>query len=197
MTGLRSVLVNDLNDQGFPVSEVSDLYNDRYNYKAAIPSLIDSLEIERDPVQLEEIVRALSVKWAKPTAAAPLIKLFARVEDESGLGLRWVIASALAVVADDSVYDEIVAYLRDRSFGRSREMLALALSGMKTPRADQELIGLLNDEELVGHALMALGKRKVKGARNRIEQLENHPKAWVRKEAKKALAKLASLRRET
>ena len=192
MISTHSNLIKDLNDQGFPVSEVSDLYNKRYNYKLAIPSLIDALEKEHDPILLEEIVRALSVKWAKPAAAAPLIKKFIHVDDKNGLGLRWVIANALAVVADDTVYDDLVVYLRNKSFGRSREMLVLALSGMKTTCADEELIGLLNDDDLVGHALIALGKRKVNGARDHILRLENHPNSWVRKEAKKALAKLTS-----
>jgi len=69
-------------------------------------------------------------------------------------------------------------------------MLVIALGKMKNPHAVDLLIELLGDDEVVGHALAALGKRRDQKARPCIERLLNHPKAWVRGEAKKAIAKL-------
>ena len=94
------------------------------------------------------------------------------------------------MVADDSVCEDIIRYAEDKKFGRSREMLALALIGMKSPKVDDVLIKLLDDDDVVGHALIAIGKRRVEQARDRVELLKSHPKAWIRKEAKKALSKM-------
>lgn len=69
-------------------------------------------------------------------------------------------------------------------------MLAVALGNMKTPTAVDLLIELLNDDEVAGHALMALGKLKAQKARSQIERFLGCSKPWVRKEASKALAKL-------
>jgi HEAT repeat protein len=69
-------------------------------------------------------------------------------------------------------------------------MLAVALGNMVDVRAADLLLKLLHDEEVVGHALIALGKLKVQKARPQIESLLKHRKPWVRKEAQKALASL-------
>ena len=69
-------------------------------------------------------------------------------------------------------------------------MLAAALGNMKSAVAVDVLIELLNDDEVAGHALMALGKLKAFKARLHIERFLDHGKPWVRKEARKALAKL-------
>ena len=62
---------------------------------------------------------------------------------------------------------------------------------MKARHAIDLLIELLDDDEVAGHALIAPRKLGAKKARPRIEQFLNHPKAWIRFEAKKTLAKFA------
>ena len=101
--------------------------------------------------------------------------------------MRWTIANALAVVADESVFDDVVGLLADRSYGKSREMLALALAATGDARAGEILNGLLDDEVVVGHAVMALRELKVPVRSDRIQQLLQHPKTWIRKEAKRAV----------
>jgi HEAT repeat protein len=49
---------------------------------------------------------------------------------------------------------------------------------------------LLKDEEVAGHALIAIGKLKADKAKSYIKPFLEHPKSWVRKEAKRALAKI-------
>ena len=186
-----SQLVLELNQLGFPVAEVSDLYNNKHEYKAAIPLLVSYLDRITDASQLEEVVRALSVKWAKPTATVKLAELFATVGDANPLGLRWVVGNALAVVANDEVADDVLRYVTDQRYGRSREMLPLALVAMKDKRVDDVLIDLLDDDDVVGHALMAIKRRGVFRAYERVERLKGHPKAWVRKEAAATLLKLS------
>ena len=56
--------------------------------------------------------------------------------------------------------------------------------------AARALIGLLSDDDVVGHVVKAVGVSRTREARSGVEWLLNHPKAWVRKEAKKAIVKL-------
>jgi HEAT repeat protein len=175
---------------GFNLEWVTDLYSKKLNYKSVIPILLKWLpQIENLDVK-EDIVRALSVPWAKSIAAPLLVTEFRKMENESNTGIKWAIANALSVVADDHVFTEIVEFVMDRRHGKAREMLALSLGNMNDPRAQDVLIGLLDDEDVVGHAIIALGKLKSVKARREIERFTTASKTWVRKEAKKALAKI-------
>lgn len=93
-------------------------------------------------------------------------------------------------MADDSVYEDIVNLVRDARHGPARIMLALSLGNMKDPRAQDVLIGLLDDDLVAGQAIVALGKLKSQKASPLIERFLTHPKAWIRKEAKKALTRI-------
>jgi hypothetical protein len=140
----------------------------------------------------ESLVRALSVPAARPAAAPVLIEEFRRTPDPSGLGLGWVIGNALSVVADDSVFDELVALVDDRRYGKARQMIVVGLARSKDPRVVPLLAGLLGDEDVVAQAVMALGKLRPPEVRPAIERLLDHPRGLVRREAKKALARFPS-----
>ena len=182
-------VIEDLEQAGFSVDSLDELRHTRTTYRAAVPVLLKWLPVVPDAAVKESIVRALSVPWAKPAAAGPLIAEFRNSSDPSS-GLKWAIGNALAVVADDTVFSEVSELVRDRRNGKAREMLALALSNMQDPRAVPLLVELLDDAEMAGHAVLALGKVKWRGARPHLERFLDHPKSWVRKEAKRALAKL-------
>jgi HEAT repeat protein len=180
-----------LRAQGFEIETVADLFNRKLNYQEAIPTLLDWLQRVANPDVKEDIVRALSVKWAKDTAAPKLLVTeFERAEDPTGAGLRWAIGNALEVLANDDIADGMIRLATDRRYGKAREMVVVGLGKLKNPRVTDVLLNLLSDEEVVGHAVMALGKLRARGARSRIEPLLNHSKPWVRKEAKKALASI-------
>lgn len=183
-------VVADLAEAGFDVEWVSDLNHQNKSYKNAIPVLLKWLPLIDNLDVKEEIVRALSVPWAKPIAAPALVAEYYKLQCESEIGIKWAIGNALSIVADDSVFMEIVNIVSDRQHGASREMLAVSLGNMKDPRAQDVLIGLLDDEVVAGHAIMALGKLKSIKAYPKIEGFLNHPKAWVRKEARRALEKI-------
>lgn len=172
-------------DAGFEVHTIGELLT-KGRYKAAIPILIQWLPKVTDTYVKQDIVRTLSVPWGKD-AAAVLIAEFLRADDAQGTGLRWALANALEVVADDSIFAEIVDLVRSKQYGHDREMLALALAKMKTPKAVDVLVDLLADEEVAGHALAALVKLKAKIPRELVEPFLEHPQAWVRKEARKLL----------
>jgi HEAT repeat protein len=104
--------------------------------------------------------------------------------------LKWAIGNALCIVADDSVFQDVVALARDEGQGQAREMVVEALANRRYPQAVDVLCELLADEEVAGHALVALGKLKAACARPQIEPFLNHSEGWVRKEAKRSLAKI-------
>lgn len=185
-------LIEELAAHGLRVDTVGELRHRGMDYAKAVPSLIRWLPQISDGAVKEDIVRSLSVPWAKPMAAAPLIEEFTRANDPTGDGIRWAIANGLAVVADESVLEELAGLVRDRRNGKAREMLALALANIDNSRSIELLMALLDDEQTVGHAIMALGKLKAVSARGRLESLTRHPTKWVRDEARKALVRIES-----
>jgi len=180
----------DLAEVGFQVEWVEDLYIKRLYYKKAIPILLKWLPITENLDVKEAIVRALTVPWAKPIAAPALLAEFYNMMNESDIGIKWAIANALEVVADDNSYTEIVNLVQYPHSGSARKMLTLALGNMKNPNAQDILIDLLEDDLVAGHAIMALGNLRSIKAYNIIRRFLNHPRTWVRKEAKKALTKI-------
>jgi hypothetical protein len=183
-------ILTQLRAAGFDVKEVSDLFNLKLNYQRAVPVLLHWLPLVADPREKEMIVRALAVKWARPTAARPLVEEWRKGRPEETPSMLWAIGNSLEVVADDSVFDDLVEFARDARYGRARQMVVAALGKMKNPSAVDVLIELLNDEEVAGHALIALQRLAPQKARPHIERFLTHPRTWWRNEAKRALAKI-------
>lgn len=182
----RPVMV-DLAAAGFEVESVACLYNDRMDYRSAIPVLLDWLpRVDHDGVK-KSIVRALSVSWAKPHAAPLLLAEFQRPDGDPRSSLRWAIASALEVVAHDGDFEDLVRLANDRTYGRAREMIVVALGNMHDPEATDVLIQLLDDEEIAGHAVVALGNLGDARSRPHVERFLHHPKTWVREAARSSL----------
>lgn len=184
-------VLEELARAGFEVEGIADLYQLKSNYmkyKGAIPILLRWLPRLSHVAVKEEVVRALTDKQAKPVAAAILIEEFRRA-DSSWQSYKWAIGNALSVVADESTRQDIIELVKDRRHGRARERLAVALGNIRDAPVDV-LIDLLNDDEIAGHALMALGKLRAQKARPHIQRFLRASQTWIRNEAKRALAKL-------
>jgi HEAT repeat protein len=97
-------------------------------------------------------------------------------------------------VADESVLEDLIRIGMDRQYGRSRALMVAALGNMvqARERVVPVLLGLLDDAEVAPYAVMGLGKLRAKEASPVIQRFLDHPEPWVRKEAKKALARLGS-----
>ncbi len=184
----------ELAEAGFPVDSLDIFINTAIDYRKVVPILMYWLPRMEHIGVKDSIVRSLTTKWAKPIAAPLLIEEFRRVNVTNGESsmFKWAIGNALSLVADDSAFDDLVELVRDKSHGRAREMLADALANTKNPGAVDVLIELLDDEEIAGHALSAIRKlgKKAGKARPHVERFLSHPKAWVRKEAQRAIAKM-------
>jgi hypothetical protein len=178
---------------GFETRSLVDLRHSGMRYREAIPVLLGWLGQVTDPKVKGELVRVLSVPWAKPAATAPLIEEFRQVDasvDPTGTGLRWTIGNAFDVLADDSSFAELVELVRDCRYGKARQMVVLGLGKSKRPEAVDVLIGLVDDPDVDGYAVKALCNLKAPGARAVLERKLEDNRAWVRGEARKALAGL-------
>ncbi len=191
-TGEAPILA-ELMPLGFVYDSLADLRHSGTRYRDAVPVLLSWLPKVSDLVVKEEIVRALSLPWAKPVAAQPMIAEFRKLSeaaDPTGTGLKWAIGNALAVVADDSAFDELADLVRDRCYGPARQMIVLGLGKSRRPEAVDLLLGLLDAPDVEGHVVKALGKLKAPVARSALENKLDADRAWVRFEARKALSKL-------
>lgn len=176
---------------GLSLRSVWDLINGAYYPKTAIPILVDLLDVVTDPKTKEGMVRALSIRDAKPFATARLIEEFRKTTVSSDVSpLKWTIGNAIHVLADDTVYNEIRELTMNRDHAGDRKMIVLALGKMKNPDAVDVAISLLDDDDVAGHALAALARLRAPRSRPFIEPFLNHPRTWWRNEAKKALKRI-------
>ena len=153
--------------------------------------LLEWLPQVQDPYIKETIVRALSVPSARPFAGPVLVEEFRKAAPTQML-LKLAIGNALSVVADDSVCDEIIELALDPKHGQARQLLVLTLGNMQNPRAAETAMKLLNDDDdmVAGHAIMALGRLKAKRSRSLLKPFLHHRRAWVRREAQKAVQRI-------
>lgn len=187
-------LVESLNDAGISVKSVWGLVSTKQPYPHAIPILIEHLR-RPYPLRIREgIVRALTVKGAGEAAYSVLVNEFKNQADSTDAaqhGFKWALGNAISIVATKNHFDEVVELIRDKRHGKTRDMMLLRLPSLDRNRAIDVLIESLDDDEISGQAVVALGKLKSQKARTGIEHiLTHHPQPWVRKEAKKALGKL-------
>ena len=182
--------VQALRFQGIEVKSLFDLVNGP-TPREAILVLVQILPQVSDIWMKQGVVRALTQRSARSIAARTLIELFRSADREGPRadGLKWAVGNAMSVMGDDSLYDEIAELASDPSHGKSREMLVVALGRMRQRREDAITLlrRLLRDEDICGHALIALRKLNAVEVAADIRPFLKNPRAWVRNEAKKAL----------
>ena len=69
-------------------------------------------------------------------------------------------------------------------------MLILALGNIQNDATYKFLTGLLDDQDLAGHVIMALGKNPRKDFVEIVTPFLEHEKEWIRNEAEKLLLSL-------
>ena len=184
-------LMEELRAAGFDQMTLDELRTSRREYASAIPILVRWLGRIDAANAKESIVRALSVPWARGIATRPVLDEFHRAPRE-WVGYRWAIGNAMEVIADESVAPEILSIVGDPAHGTARQMFVLALGKLRYRESVPTLIQLLSDEDVAGHAAMALGQMGAAEAVTELERLASSAKPWVRKEASKALKRIAS-----
>ena len=183
-------LAKELHRRGFWVDFPDDLYGQDFDYRAAIPVLIDWLpRMENLDVKCG-IVRALSVKWARPAAAKQLAEEYRRALDETSSQyemLRSDIANALDLVADPSVVDDLMSFVTDdRSTDDARAMLLQALGNTRSATAALFVTDRLADEanpQVLMGGLVALRRLRDPSVRHAVDRLASHVDRGIQREA--------------
>jgi hypothetical protein len=181
-------LMEELKRAGFAVNWVSDL-RQCGDYREALPILLKWLPIIENTDVKTDIVRRLSVPAAKPFALPVFLDEYRRVTDKDG-ELSMALGNGLEIFADDSIFDNLAILAEDRARGEGRPFVVLGLGKMRNPRAIEVLIRLLDDKDVAAWAIIALGKLGAGEARSQIKRFIEHPDSYVRREAKKALARI-------
>jgi hypothetical protein len=157
-----------------------------FDYRAAMPVLLDCLDRVSDPGVLEAVVRSLSGPWARGVAVAPLIDLFRRTPNQE-FALKWAIGNALSVVARPSDLREIYELAIDgRHTGRG--MLVGMMWRLRDPDPVPELSKLVADPDCAFNAMAALRRRvSASQARLIIEPVLASPDVRLRNAARENL----------
>jgi len=185
-----NVIKTELEKVGISINDIYDLVNTNKPYPTAVPVLLNLLETGIDDMGTKEgVVRALAVKEAIGKATPILIAEYNRVPKDKML-LRWAIGNTIYTTITKDDVESILPIVQDKTNGISRQMFVAALGKVKTEKVENVLINLLDDDDVIAHALETLGKMKSKKAKDKISALANHPKALIRKEALKALKKV-------
>ena len=183
-------LIDELADIGIKINSIWDLVNTKRKYLAAIPVLMKYLPLVSYIRNKEGIVRALTVPEAKGLVVPLLVKEYLQLSNDKE-NLKWVIGNAVNVTITKSEVADIFPIVLNKENGISRQMFVAALGKVKSEKAEDVLIKLLDDEEVTPQALEALGRMKSAKSKEKIATLISHPKPLIKKEAQKALKKLS------
>jgi len=198
-----SGLIADLVAAGFPpVEEVGQL-RQLGDYRAAVPILLDWLPRVTYLMLAVDIVRTLSVPFAKELAFPALVRMFEEpprlhdplrpaTSEPASEHFREVVGGALGTFAAPSTADDLLRLASDDSYGEARALIVSELAKTKDPRAAGVLLDLLDDPTVAPFAVEALGKLKEVGTRDRIAAMLDNPDKNVRDQAKKALKRIDS-----
>jgi hypothetical protein len=199
MSETPAQLLSDLERVGVRVNDVWDLVNTKQKYPAAIPVLISwpdrikELPVGESREKLREgVIRALSVPYARGHAGPVVLKQLDEVSDTNELGLKWVIGSALGVISDVGMADQIIEVLLDRRLGRAREMIFDAVP--RIARSRPEIVGalrsLLDDETVLPFVIASLGQLRDVWSRDKIAPVVASDHPLTSRQARTALRRL-------
>ncbi len=186
-------LIHALQQAGVYIDSIYDLVKQKGNYARAMPLLVKLLPTVSDAMVKQGIVRALGQKDAIGLAEEALIHEFLAVPPDllGGESLKWAIGNTLEIIASDKYAEQLISLASDKQHGTSRQMLVVGLGKLKkSPQVVDALILLLDDEDVSGHAVIALGKLKALKAAPKLKQLQNDSKRWIRTEVNKALRRM-------
>jgi len=189
----KKLVLDELRNTGYEIDSIEDLYPRGVKLGLAIPILLKWLPKVEDKAVKDMIIRALSDRQAQGIAEPALIEEFKNIAlDPYYRGQAWAIGNALEILFRDNLFHEALELATDRRYGGTRQMIVMALGKTKKNKEEaiDALLKLIQQEEVRGHAIFALGKLKAERARPEIEKYLDHESAYIRRVAKKAIAKI-------
>jgi hypothetical protein len=196
-----SGLILDLGAAGYVVREEIGELRGVGDYRTAVPILLAWLPRVRYLLLADDIVRTLTVPFAKQQAFPVLLAMFQNppsledplrpaTSEPPEAHLRATIGSALATLAGPGAADVFLRLVGVEEYGTARALIVAALPKTEDPRVPGVLLGLLDDPTVATFAVEALGKLRCQGARDRISDLLDSPDKNVRDQATKAFKRL-------
>ena len=179
-------LIKDINQEGKNIETYQDLEKLKSKDKILIPILQKYLKSTERVNEKMFFVRCLGVKGFTD-ATETLIEEFLTSDNRS---LKWAIGNTLSIILDKSHEDDYIEIIKDKRHGITRQMFAVALGKLKCEKALPHFTSLLNDEEINGHVIMALGYFKNYALTESVKPFLEHDEKWKRREAEKTIRKL-------
>ncbi len=177
---------NDLKQRGYIINSVNELLKLSHKERELVPYLLELLDDLSDETDKEFVVRCLGVKGF--TEVIP--KLLTEFKSAKNNYYRWAIANSINIIHSMTIEKELIELSSNKKYGTGRQMLVLSLGEYKSDLTLNCLVNLLNDEEVRGHALQALGKCGNPEVLSDIEMYCNSENNWIKKTAIKAAKKI-------
>ena len=182
----KAMIITGLRQRGYSINSINDLMRLSSKERKLIPFLTGLLERFTDENDKEFIVRCLGVKGFREIIS----KLLEEFKTAKGNSYRWAIVNSINIIHDMTIEQELITLSENKKYGTGRQMLVLSLGCYKTDSSIKCLRGLLQDEEVRGHALRALGKCGNSEVLPDIEKYCDSDNRWIRKEALNAADKI-------
>lgn len=182
----KTKIKNGLQQYGYVINNINELLDLSHKEREIVPYLLELLDYLSDESDKEFIVRCLGVKGF--TEAIP--KLLTEFESAKKNYYRWAIANSINIIHSMTIEKELIELSLNKKYGTGRQMLVLSLGEYKSDCSVNCLVSLLDDEDVRGHALRALGKCGNPRVLSDIEIYCNSNNNWIKKEAINAAKKI-------
>jgi len=182
----KEKLLQEIREKGIEINNIDDLKKIDMSYSDIVPIILKYLLDIEDESDKDFLVRCLGVKGFRD-ASIPLINEFYKSHN---LFYKWAIGNSLAIIQDDTIIDELVKIALEKEHGIARQMIVHGLGYFKEENVKLSLIELLDDEEVVGHAIFALSQTGDYSLIKYIRPFEDCKVNWIKKEASKAISRL-------
>lgn len=182
----KEKLIQEVREKGVEITNINDLMKINMRYRDLIPILLKHLNEVTDECDKEFIVRCLGVKGFVE-ATRPLISEF---YNSKNVTYKWAIGNSLSIISDRESLKDLIKIVQEKDHGIARQMIVDGLGTYNSDEIKAVLVSLLNDDEVVGHAISGISKIGEKALIKHIEPFLAHKVKWVRDEAKKAIKKL-------
>lgn len=179
-------LIKEINNKGFDIQDLNELNAIKRKIKSLIPVLIKYLYMFEKENFRDAIVGVLGVKGFYE-ATETLLNLYYSSNMEID---KWSVGDTLYSIQDKRYEDEYIKIADDKDNGDSRQMIVILLGKLRCQKSIPTLINLLQDDDVNGHAIIALGYFKDNELIKYIEPFLQHEKTWIRKEAEKSIKKI-------
>jgi len=180
-------LLLELKENGFAVVHPMEVKKIDKEHKYLVPILLKYLKNSENADMKSFITRCLGVKGFT-AATKTLLEEFYKTS--SDFDLKWTIGNTFSIIQDKNAEDEIIKIVKDKKHGSERQMFVVTLGKIKSEKAIPVLIKLLQDDDVCGHAIMALSNFKDEKLIPHIEPFLTHEKTWIRKKAEKAIKRI-------